>query len=56
MEFQHYLNLPQARVVGLESEREFGLSILRRLHEEMVQRGRTYRETSVLVNDTFWRG
>jgi len=33
VEFQHYLNLPQARVVGLESEREFGLSILRRLHE-----------------------
>jgi len=51
VEFQHYLNLPQARVVGLESEREFGLSILRRLHEQMVQRGRTYREAGVLVND-----
>lgn len=39
VEFQDYVALPHARAVGLESEREFGLSILRRLRDEMENRG-----------------
>jgi hypothetical protein len=49
--FQGYLELPHARAVALESEREFGLSVLRRLRDEMEARGRLYKgpEVSSLV-------
>jgi len=43
VEFQDYLRLPHARVIALESEREFGLSILQRLHAEIEERGRLFR-------------
>jgi hypothetical protein len=45
--FQGYLTLPHARAVALESEREFGLSVLRRLHDEMEDRGRLFKEREV---------
>lgn len=43
VEFQAYTRLPHARVVALESEREFGLSIVRRLHAEMEERGKRFK-------------
>jgi hypothetical protein len=45
--FQSYLGLPHARAVALESEREFGLSVLRRLRDEMEARGRLYKGPEV---------
>ena len=35
--------LPHARVVAIESEREFGISVLRRLNQEMTERGARFR-------------
>ena len=43
VEFQDYLRLPHARAVGLESEREFGRSVLRYLSREMEERGRLFK-------------
>jgi len=43
VEFQRYLALPHARAVALESEREFGLSVLRHLQGEMEERGRLFK-------------
>lgn len=43
VEFQRYTSLPQARAVGLESEREFGLNVLRSLQAEMEERGRLFK-------------
>ncbi len=43
VEFQRYLNLPHAHAVALESEREFGLNVLRHLQEEMEERGRLFK-------------
>jgi len=42
--FQDYLRLPHARAVGLESEREFGRSVLRYLQGEMEERGRRFKQ------------
>lgn len=47
VEFQDYLTLPHARAVGLESEREFGRSVLRRLQADMEERGRLYKSANV---------
>ncbi|MEN1681444.1 MAG: FtsK/SpoIIIE domain-containing protein [Planctomycetota bacterium] len=49
VEFKSYAtnNLPHARVVAIESEREFGLSVLQRLDEELSRRGELYRESGV---------
>lgn len=47
VEFQDYLRLPHARAVGLESEREFGRSVLRFLQREMEERGRLFKEAGV---------
>ncbi len=46
VEFQVYARhrLPHARVIGIETEREFGRSVLRRLDEEMVSRGEAFRQ------------
>jgi S-DNA-T family DNA segregation ATPase FtsK/SpoIIIE len=51
VEFKTYASheLPHARVVAVESEREFGLSVLQRLDAELVGRGELFR--SVGVND-----
>ena len=46
VEFKTYAThaLPHARVVAIESEREFGLSVLQRLDEELKRRGDLFRE------------
>lgn len=45
VEFKAYAaaGLPHARVIAIESEREFGLSVLERLDEELRQRGDVFR-------------
>lgn len=49
VEFKAYAThrLPHARVVAIESEREFGLSVLQRLDEELRQRGELLRAAGV---------
>ena len=51
VEFKAYAEhrLPQARVVAIESEREFGLSVLQRLDAELRDRGDRFR--AVGAND-----
>lgn len=46
VEFKTYATheLPHARVIAVESEREFGLSVLRRLDAELTRRGQLFRE------------
>ncbi len=46
VEFRAYAaaHLPHARVVAIESEREFGLSVLRRLDAELQERGQLFRD------------
>jgi hypothetical protein len=46
VEFKVYaaMELPHARVIAVESEREFGLSVLQRLDVELRLRGEIYRE------------
>ncbi len=45
VEFKDYVTfqLPHARVVAIESEREFGLSVMQRLDAEMRRRGELFR-------------
>jgi S-DNA-T family DNA segregation ATPase FtsK/SpoIIIE len=45
VEFKPYADsgMPHARVIGIESEREFGRSVLQRLDEELQQRGEKFR-------------
>ncbi len=45
VEFKPYadIGLPHARVIGIESEREFGRSVLQRLDAELQQRGEKFR-------------
>ncbi len=49
VEFKCYAEhrLPHARVVAIESDREFGLSVLQRLDEELQQRGALFRSVGV---------
>jgi hypothetical protein len=49
VEFKHYAThrLPHARVIAVESEREFGLSVLQRLDSELRQRGDRFRAAGV---------
>lgn len=49
VEFKPYasLNLPHARVIAIESEREFGQSVLERLDEELKRRGDLFRQAGV---------
>jgi S-DNA-T family DNA segregation ATPase FtsK/SpoIIIE len=46
VEFKTYAvhDLPHARVIAIESEREFGLSVLQRLDAELRMRGERYRD------------
>lgn len=39
--------LPQARVVGIESDREYGLAVLRELDAEMTRRSTAYKDAGV---------
>lgn len=49
VEFKCYAThrLPHARVVAIESDREFGLSVLQRLDEELKRRGDVFRQLGV---------
>ncbi|MCL0105881.1 FtsK/SpoIIIE domain-containing protein [Thermodesulfovibrionales bacterium] len=49
VEFISYADppLPHARVVAIESEREFGLSVLQGLNEELQRRGELFRRSNV---------
>jgi hypothetical protein len=49
VEFKTYAahELPHARVVAIESDREFGLSVLQRLDAELRQRGELFRTAGV---------
>lgn len=49
VEFKPYAvkKLPHARVVAIESEREFGLSVIEGLDEEVQRRGQLFREAEV---------
>jgi len=49
VEFKAYATgrLPHARVIAIESEREFGVSVLERLDEELRRRGEKFRELGV---------
>lgn len=49
VEFKCYAThrLPHARVVAIESDREFGLSVLERLDEELRRRGDLFRQAGV---------
>ena len=49
VEFKVYAtrNLPHASVVAIESEREFGISVLQRLDDEMRVRGERFRDAGV---------
>src|ERR1043166_6441015 len=54
VEFKEYatFQLPHAKVVAVETEREFGLSVLRRLNEELERR----KETFAAVGETSLSG
>ena len=49
VEFKCYaaMRLPHARVVAIESDREFGLSVLQRVDEELKRRGDMFRKLGV---------
>jgi len=49
VEFKCYASklLPHARVVAIESDREFGLSVLQRVDEELKRRGELFRKLGV---------
>jgi S-DNA-T family DNA segregation ATPase FtsK/SpoIIIE len=49
VEFKAYATsgLPHARVIAIESEREFGLSVLQGLDVELTKRGETFRAATV---------
>ena len=49
VEFKTYAThrLPHARAIAVESDREFGLSVLQRLDEELARRGDLFREAAV---------
>lgn len=49
VEFKCYADgkLPHARVVAIESDREFGLSVLQRLDAELRERGEKFRQLGV---------
>ncbi len=49
VEFKTYVthDLPHARAVAIESDREFGLSVLQRLDQELKRRGALFRKLGV---------
>jgi len=49
VEFKPYatLELPHARAIAIESDREFGLSVLERIDEELRRRGSLFRDEGV---------
>ena len=57
VEFRTYAanKLPHARVVAIESDREFGLSVLERLDEVLQERGELFRQRGVQDVPSFRR-
>lgn len=57
VEFKVYAThaLPHARVVAVESDREFGLSVMQKLDAELRRRGELYRQTGVNDLDGYRR-
>jgi S-DNA-T family DNA segregation ATPase FtsK/SpoIIIE len=55
VEFKVYAEtgLPHARVIGIESEREFGRSVLQRLDKELQERGEAFRAANVQELDHY---
>lgn len=53
VEFKTYAQhqLPHARVIAIESEREFGLSVLQGLDDEMTRRGKLFRSVADAYGD-----
>ncbi|MDF1852362.1 MAG: FtsK/SpoIIIE domain-containing protein [Verrucomicrobiales bacterium] len=49
VEFKCYADhkLPHARVIAIESDREFGLSVLQRIDQELRERGELFRQAGV---------
>src|ERR1041385_6932397 len=49
VEFKTYAThrLPHARAIAVESDREFGLSVLQRIDAELARRGELYRKLGV---------
>jgi len=47
VEFQVYRDLPHARVVAIETEREFGISVLEGLVAELNRRGEVFRREGI---------
>jgi S-DNA-T family DNA segregation ATPase FtsK/SpoIIIE len=56
VEFKTYAthHLPHARVIAVESEREFGLSVLQRLDAELKLRGDRFRSFGVNDLPSYW--
>lgn len=54
VEFRLYRDLPHARVVAIQSEREFGVSVLEGLQKELERRGERFRDEGV-PNLARWR-
>ena len=55
VEFEDYAShqLPHARVVAIQSEREFGLSVLRGLNEELQRRSDLFRDSGFVALSEF---
>jgi S-DNA-T family DNA segregation ATPase FtsK/SpoIIIE len=53
-EFKIYAGLPHTRVLSIDSEREFGLSVLEFLQETINERGKAFKEAGV-ANITDYR-
>src|SRR6185436_9564078 len=49
VEFKAYVTsqLPHARAIAVESDREFGLSVLQRVDAELTRRGALFRDAGV---------
>lgn len=55
VEFEPYAEaqLPHAEAIAIETEREFGISILKRLNEEIERRGELFRNNGVNTIDEY---
>jgi S-DNA-T family DNA segregation ATPase FtsK/SpoIIIE len=58
VEFKTYAthHLPHARAIAVESDREFGLSVLQRLDAELSRRGEIFRREGVQDSGAYRRG
>ncbi len=49
------MRLPNFRVISVETEPEFGLSVLKDLKEEMAYRGKEFKEAGVEELEDYWK-